>query len=85
MLRLLGAMRANMPLLYARVSAVRRAAAGAGELVFQFKSVSVRVMPDVTLERLAEIEPVEEDLARKQLSVAEIDLRYRDQVIARLQ
>jgi cell division septal protein FtsQ len=84
-LRLLGAMRAGMPLLYARVSAVRRAATGPDELVLQLKSVSVRVMPDVTLETLAEIEPVEEDLARKQLAVAEIDLRYRDQVIARLQ
>jgi len=45
----------------------------------------VRVMQDVTLERLADIGPVEADLSRKQLRVAEIDLRYRDQVIARVQ
>lgn len=87
--RLLGAMRVEMPLFYARVSAVRRVGVAGGvgtdELVLQLKSVSVRVMPDVTLERLAEIEPVEDDLGRKQLAVAEIDLRYRDQVIARLQ
>jgi cell division protein FtsQ len=42
-------------------------------------------MKDVTLERLAEIEPVQADLERKQLRASEIDLRYRDQVIARLQ
>ncbi|MEP6493062.1 MAG: FtsQ-type POTRA domain-containing protein [bacterium] len=82
-LRLLGAMRVGMPSLYARVSAVRRA--GADELVLQLRSSSVRAMQNVTLDRLAEIEPVEADLTRKQLQVAEIDLRYRDQVIARLQ
>jgi hypothetical protein len=42
-------------------------------------------MQDVSIERLAEVVPVEEDLARKQLRVAEIDLRFKDQVIARLQ
>jgi cell division protein FtsQ len=41
-------------------------------------------MRDVSVERLAEIEPVEDDLARRQLRAVEIDLRYRDQVIARL-
>jgi cell division protein FtsQ len=93
-LRLLGAMRVAMPALYARVSAVRRVVIGAGgvagaggtdELVLQLDSGSVRAMQDVTLERLADIEPVEADLARKQLRGVEIDLRYRDQVIARLQ
>ena len=72
-----------MPTLYARVSAVRRV--GDDELLFQFAAQPVRAMQDVTLERLADIEPVEADLRRKQLRVAEIDLRYRDQVIARLQ
>jgi cell division protein FtsQ len=82
-LRLLGAMRVARPALYERVSAVRRA--GRDELILQLKTEPVRVMQDVTLERLADIEPVEADLSRKQLRVAEIDLRYRDQVIARLQ
>ena len=82
-LRLLGAMRAGQPKLYERVSAVRRA--GRDELILQLKTEPVRVMQDVTLDRLADIEPVEADLSRKQLRVAEIDLRYRDQVIARLQ
>jgi len=83
LLRLLGAMRADMPTLYARVSMVRRASRD--ELILQLRTAPVRTMMDVTLERLAELEPVEADLARKQLRVSEIDLRYRDQVIARLQ
>jgi cell division protein FtsQ len=82
-LRLLGAMRVGRPALYERVSAVRRA--GRDELILQLKTEPVRVMQDVTLDRLADIEPVEADLSRRQLRVAEIDLRYRDQVIARLQ
>ena len=83
LLRLLGAMRTDMPTLYARVSMVSRA--GRDELILQLRTGPVRTMQDVTLDRLAELEPVEADLARKQLRVSEIDLRYRDQVIARLQ
>jgi hypothetical protein len=45
----------------------------------------VRAMLDVTPDRLAEIFPVEADLAKRQARVAELDLRFRDQVIARLQ
>jgi cell division protein FtsQ len=82
-LRLLGAIRVGRPDLYERVSAVRRTSQD--ELLLELKTEPVRVMQDVTLERLADIEPVEADLSRKQLRVAEIDLRYRDQVIARLQ
>jgi hypothetical protein len=48
-------------------------------------TLPVRAMADVTVSRLADIFPVEHDLARRQARVAEIDLRYRDQVIARLQ
>lgn len=83
LLRLLGQIRTQMPALYARLSEVRRQ--GQSELVLQLRSWPVRVTADVTLERLADIDPIEEDLARRQLRVAEIDLRFRDQVIARLQ
>jgi cell division protein FtsQ len=38
----------------------------------------------VTVYRLGDVLPVELDLARRQLQVAELDLRFRDQVIARL-
>jgi cell division protein FtsQ len=82
-LRLLGAMRVGMPALYARLSAVTTM--GKDEMRLDLKSQPVRAMKDVTLERLAEIEPVEADLVRKQLRATEIDLRYRDQVIARLE
>ena len=58
---------------------------GDAELVLNLKSGPVRAMHDVTLDRLAEIDPIEEDLARRNVRVAEIDLRFRDQVIARLQ
>jgi cell division protein FtsQ len=82
-LRLLGAMRVDMPALYARLSTVRRT--GPEELLLELRTIPVRVMQDVTLDRLAEIEPVEADLVRKQLHALELELRYRDQVIARLQ
>lgn len=45
----------------------------------------VRVPLGVTVTRLTDIFPVENDLKRRQVKVAELDLRYRDQVIARLQ
>jgi cell division protein FtsQ len=83
LLRLLGAVRVGMPGLYARVSSVRRV--GRDELVLQLKTGPVRAMSDVSLARLADIDPVEADIARRQLRVVEIDLRFRDQVIARLQ
>jgi cell division protein FtsQ len=38
----------------------------------------------VTVRRLEDLEPVERDLANRRLSAVELDLRYRDQVIARL-
>jgi cell division protein FtsQ len=79
---LLGAMQRDAPRLYARVSAIR--SAGSGELLVQLAGLPVRTMTTVTLARLGDIEPVERDLARRQLRAAELDLRYRDQVIARL-
>jgi cell division protein FtsQ len=81
-LRLLGALRAELPGLYARVSQVRPV--GTDELIFDLAEVPVRTMRDILIGRLAEIESVEADLTKRQLRAAEIDLRYRDQVIARL-
>jgi hypothetical protein len=48
-------------------------------------TVRVRIPLGLSVERLADIFPVENDLARRQVHVGELDLRYRDQVIARLQ
>lgn len=87
LLRLLGAARAQAPELYSRVSEVRRdgpGGGGGGELLFVLDSVPVRTLADVTLNRLADLELVEADLARRRLRATELDLRYRDQVIARL-
>ena len=79
---LLGAMQRDAPRLYARVSSLARR--GTDEIVLHLADISVRAMTSVTLTRLSDIEPVERDLARRQLHAAELDLRYRDQVIARL-
>jgi cell division protein FtsQ len=79
---LLGAMQRDAPRLYARVSSIR--AAGGDEMVLDVAGLPVRALTSVTLARLSDIDPVERDLARRQLRAAELDLRYRDQVIARL-
>jgi cell division protein FtsQ len=75
-------LRSEAPALYDRVSEVR--IIGTDEVLLEFDGMPVRAMRDVSATRLAEIEPVEDDLARRGLHAAEIDLRYRDQVIARL-
>lgn len=80
-LRLLGALRQEAPELYQRVSEVRPAG---DELDLLLRSFLVRAMADVTVRRLEDVEPVARDLANRRLDVAELDLRYRDQVIARL-
>ena len=79
---LLGAMQRESPRLYARVGSVR--ALGGGELLLHVADLPVRALTSVTLARLSDIEPVERDLARRQRRASELDLRYRDQVIARL-
>jgi len=48
-------------------------------------TLRVRARMGVSAARLTDIFPVEFDLRRRGTRVAEIDLRYRDQVIARLQ
>lgn len=102
LLKLVGAIRAAEPRVFARIEEVRRtgreeilltlapravdAAPAAGSAATPpRKSLRVRVPVGLSVERLADIFPVESDLARRQVRVGEIDLRYRDQVIARLQ
>ena len=82
-LRLLAAVREAEPRVFDRISEVRRV--GAREVLFLLTSYPVRAMLDVSPRRLADIFPVEEDLARRNARIAELDLRYRDQVIARVQ
>ena len=81
LLRLLAGVRAAQPALYERISEARRTG---NELRLELAAVTVRAMADVTVQRLADIIPVERDLASRQLRAAELDLRYREQVIARL-
>jgi cell division protein FtsQ len=64
------------------VSEIRRE--GRNELLVRLADARVRALANVSADRLADITPVEADLARRHLRVAELDLRYRDQVIARL-
>lgn len=82
-LRLLDQIRAADPTLFRRISEVRRV--DAHQLLIQLASVPVRVAADVTPARLADVIPVEDDLVRRGIRVSELDLRFRDQVIARVQ
>lgn len=81
-LRLLGDVRQGTPELYARISDVRRLPRG--ELAVQVDSLNVLGARDLSAARLSDILPVERDLARRGRRAVELDLRYRDQVIARL-
>lgn len=81
--RLLARVRAERPRVFDRLDDVARVSDR--EVLLHFRTLAVRAMLDVTPDRLAEIFPVEADLAKRQARVAELDLRFRDQVIARLQ
>lgn len=81
-LALLGRVRDERPDVFALISAVRRGQAG--ELVVTFGALPVRARTEVTPSRLAEILPVIRDLERRGVRALELDLRYRDQVVARL-
>ncbi|MDQ3808690.1 MAG: FtsQ-type POTRA domain-containing protein [Chloroflexota bacterium] len=83
LLRLLEEVRTHDPALFDRISNVRRT--GRDELLVDLASVAVRARADLSAPRLADIVPVENDLARRRARATELDLRFRDQVIARLQ
>jgi hypothetical protein len=99
LLKLVGAIRAAEPRVFDRIEEVRRT--GRDEVLLslsrrtspipgrngavQGETLRIRVPIGLSVERLADIFPVETDLARRQAQVSELDLRYRDQVIARLQ
>jgi cell division septal protein FtsQ len=96
LLKLVGAIRAAEPRIFARIEEVRRA--GRDEILLTLsgktaadsvspagRTMLVRVPVGLSVERFADIFPVETDLARRRVRVGELDLRYRDQVIARLQ
>ncbi len=81
-LRLLAQIRGGAPELWSRLSTASRE--NATDLRLQFGEITLLTRDNVTLARLADILPVEADLARRRLQAVELDLRFRDQVIARL-
>lgn len=83
LLRLLGSLRADTPELFDRISEARRV--GDDELVLVMPPVRVRATTDLSSDRLADILPVERDLARRKANAVELDLRFRGQVVARVQ
>ena len=82
-LRLMGELQATDPRLFASISEV---APAGQDLVFTLtSSLRVRASSGVAPQRFRDIFPVESDLARRNERAAELDIRYRDQVVARLQ
>jgi cell division septal protein FtsQ len=97
LLKLVGAIRYAAPNVFSRLEEVRRTgrdeilltlsrrARAPGDSAESRGMLRVRVPIDLSVQRLTDIFPVENDLAHRQAHVDELDLRYRDQVIARLQ
>ena len=83
LVRLLSTLRASDPGIFARISEARRI--GKDQLLFIVPPIRIRARQDVTAARFADILPVEADLARRQVRIVELDLRFRDQVIARVE
>ncbi len=81
LLKLLAELKKHEPALYQRISEVSRV--GKNELRIDLKTVAILAMSDVTVQRLLDILPVERDLAGKGVRVAELDLRFLGNVIAR--
>ena len=79
---LLGSVATMSPRMFARISAVSRSG---GQIIVQMDRGIVRAGVDVTPERLAGAGLVAADLERRGQHYTELDLRYRDQIVARLQ
>ncbi|MBX3133242.1 MAG: FtsQ-type POTRA domain-containing protein [Gemmatimonadaceae bacterium] len=83
LLRLLAETQVEEPALFARVSEAGRTERG--ELLLQLPEFRILADSTVHAARLAEVLPVELDAARRNWRPRELDLRFRDQVIVRLQ
>jgi cell division protein FtsQ len=82
-LRLLDDLRVTEAPLYARISEVRWDERGGMRVLLT--GLIVRTAVGTTAERFAEILPVEQDLLRRGVRAHELDLRYRDQIVARIE
>jgi len=83
LLHLLANVRSASPALFGEISDIRRT--GGTDIALTLATTQVRALASVSAQRLADIIPVEADLARRKARVTELDLRFRDQVIARTQ
>ena len=83
LLHLLANVRSVSPALFGEISDIRRT--GGTDIALTLSTAQVRALASITAQRLADIIPVEADLARRKARVTELDLRFRDQVIARTQ
>ena len=83
LLHLLANVRSVSPALFGEISDIRRT--GGADIALTLPSAQVRALASISAQRLADILPVEADLARRKARVTELDLRFRDQVIARTQ
>ncbi len=82
LLKLLDGLRVQAPSVYARVTEAERTKSG--DVRVALGALVVRASAEVTVARFLDILPVEADLARNHLRAVELDLRFREQVIARL-
>lgn len=83
LLHLLANVRSVSPALFGEISDIRRT--GGTDIALTLSTAQVRALASISAQRLADIIPVEADLARRKARVTELDLRFRDQVIARTQ
>jgi cell division protein FtsQ len=83
LLHLLASVRIVSPALFGEISDIRRT--GGTDIALTLSTAQVRALASISAQRLADIIPVEADLARRKARVTELDLRFRDQVIARTQ
>ena len=83
LLHLLANVRSVSPALFGEISDIRRT--GGTDIALTLQSAQVRALAGISAQRLTDILPVEADLARRKARVTELDLRFRDQVIARTQ
>ncbi len=81
-LQRLEAVRATFPSLWERLSAVSFSVKDG--IRWYLPNLVIRTQADVTVARLADIFPVEADLAQRRKTAAVIDLRFRDQVLVTL-
>jgi cell division protein FtsQ len=82
-LQMLDGVRAGAPELFARISEIRWDAGGGLRVILS--GLTVRATSGTTADRFVEIIPVEEDLVRRGKRPVELDLRYRDQIVARVE